>query len=39
LVPSYAWRPEGEAPATMGPFTTAVLDDTCGNLLQIAARD
>jgi catechol 2,3-dioxygenase-like lactoylglutathione lyase family enzyme len=24
-------------PATMGPVTTAVLDDTCGNLIQIAA--
>ena len=25
-----------QEPATMGPVTTAVLDDTCGNLLQIA---
>ncbi len=25
-----------QAPATMGPVTTAVLDDTCGNLIQIA---
>ncbi|MFB7124067.1 VOC family protein [Kitasatospora sp. NPDC056273] len=24
------------APLAMGPVTTAVLDDTCGNLLQIA---
>jgi catechol 2,3-dioxygenase-like lactoylglutathione lyase family enzyme len=24
-------------PAEMGPVTTAVLDDTCGNLIQIAA--
>lgn len=23
----------------MGPVTTAVLDDTCGNLIQIAAMD
>jgi catechol 2,3-dioxygenase-like lactoylglutathione lyase family enzyme len=23
---------------SMGPVTTAVLDDTCGNLIQIAAR-
>ena len=23
--------------AAMGPVTTAVLDDTCGNLIQIAA--
>jgi hypothetical protein len=22
----------------MGPVTTAVFDDTCGNLIQIAAR-
>ena len=33
---------EGEAPPyytalAMGPVTTAVLDDTCGNLIQIAA--
>ena len=26
-----------QEPATMGPVTTAVLDDTCGNLIQIAA--
>jgi catechol 2,3-dioxygenase-like lactoylglutathione lyase family enzyme len=26
-----------QQPAQMGPVTTAVLDDTCGNLLQIAA--
>jgi catechol 2,3-dioxygenase-like lactoylglutathione lyase family enzyme len=24
-------------PLTMGPVTTAVLDDTCGNLIQIAS--
>ncbi len=28
-----------QAPAQMGPVTTAVLDDTCGNLIQIAAMD
>jgi catechol 2,3-dioxygenase-like lactoylglutathione lyase family enzyme len=27
-----------QEPAQMGPVTTAVLDDTCGNLIQIAAR-
>jgi catechol 2,3-dioxygenase-like lactoylglutathione lyase family enzyme len=27
-----------QEPADMGPVTTAVLDDTCGNLIQIAAR-
>lgn len=27
-----------QEPLAMGPVTTAVLDDTCGNLLQIAAR-
>jgi catechol 2,3-dioxygenase-like lactoylglutathione lyase family enzyme len=27
-----------QEPATMGPVTTAVLDDTCGNLIQIAQR-
>ena len=27
-----------QEPAKMGPVTTAVFDDTCGNLLQIAAR-
>lgn len=26
-------------PAEMGPVTTAVLDDTCGNLIQIASRN
>lgn len=26
-----------QAPLEMGPVTTAVLDDTCGNLIQIAA--
>jgi catechol 2,3-dioxygenase-like lactoylglutathione lyase family enzyme len=25
-----------QEPAAMGPVTTAVLDDTCGNLIQIA---
>ena len=25
-----------QGPTTMGPVTTAVLDDTCGNLIQIA---
>ena len=34
-------RPLGVAftqePTTMGPVTTAVFDDTCGNLIQIAA--
>ncbi|MEU2893720.1 VOC family protein [Streptomyces albidoflavus] len=25
-----------QEPLTMGPVTTAVLDDTCGNLIQIA---
>ena len=25
-------------PLSMGPVTTAVLDDTCGNLIQIAQR-
>jgi hypothetical protein len=24
-----------QAPATMGPVTQAVFDDTCGNLIQI----
>jgi hypothetical protein len=24
-----------QEPAEMGPVTTAVLDDTCGNLIQI----
>ena len=27
-----------QPPASMGPVTTAVLDDTCGNLIQIAAQ-
>jgi catechol 2,3-dioxygenase-like lactoylglutathione lyase family enzyme len=27
-----------QEPTPMGPVTTAVLDDTCGNLIQIAAR-
>jgi catechol 2,3-dioxygenase-like lactoylglutathione lyase family enzyme len=27
-----------QEPAAMGPVTTAVLDDTCGNLIQIAQR-
>jgi catechol 2,3-dioxygenase-like lactoylglutathione lyase family enzyme len=26
-----------QPPVTMGPVTTAVLDDTCGNLVQIAS--
>jgi catechol 2,3-dioxygenase-like lactoylglutathione lyase family enzyme len=26
-----------QEPASMGPVTTAVLDDTCGNLIMIAA--
>jgi catechol 2,3-dioxygenase-like lactoylglutathione lyase family enzyme len=26
-----------QAPADMGPVVTAVLDDTCGNLIQIAS--
>jgi catechol 2,3-dioxygenase-like lactoylglutathione lyase family enzyme len=26
-----------QEPLTMGPMTTAVLDDTCGNLVQIAS--
>jgi catechol 2,3-dioxygenase-like lactoylglutathione lyase family enzyme len=26
-----------QEPASMGPVTTAVFDDTCGNLIQIAA--
>jgi catechol 2,3-dioxygenase-like lactoylglutathione lyase family enzyme len=28
-----------QEPTRMGPVTTAVLDDTCGNLIQIAALD
>ncbi len=27
-----------QPPARMGPVTTAVLDDTCGNLIQIAQK-
>lgn len=27
-----------QEPVDMGPVTTAVFDDTCGNLIQIAAR-
>ena len=27
-----------QAPVGMGPVTTAVLDDTCGNLIQIASQ-
>ncbi len=26
-----------EAPTAKGPYTTAILDDTCGNLIQIAS--
>ena len=32
-----ARRPFTQEPTQMGPVTTAVLDDTCGNLIQIAA--
>jgi hypothetical protein len=28
-----------QPPTPMGPVTTAVFDDTCGNLIQIAAMD
>jgi catechol 2,3-dioxygenase-like lactoylglutathione lyase family enzyme len=28
-----------QPPTSMGPVTTAVLDDTCGNLIQIASMD
>jgi catechol 2,3-dioxygenase-like lactoylglutathione lyase family enzyme len=28
-----------QEPTRMGPVTTAVLDDTCGNLIQIAAQE
>jgi len=28
-----------QPPTDMGPVTTAVLDDTCGNLIQIATRN
>ena len=27
-----------QPPTPMGPVTTAVFDDTCGNLIQIAAQ-
>jgi hypothetical protein len=27
-----------QPPTRMGPTTTAVFDDTCGNLIQIAQR-
>lgn len=27
-----------QAPTAMGPVTTAVLDDTCGNLIQLAQQ-
>lgn len=27
-----------QPPLTMGPVTTAVFDDTCGNLIQIAQQ-
>ena len=27
-----------QPPVTMGPVTTAVFDDTCGNLIQLIAR-
>ena len=26
-----------QEPVSLGPVTTAVLDDTCGNLIQIAS--
>lgn len=28
-----------QPPVAMGPVTTAVLDDTCGNLIQLAERN
>src|SRR3954471_5390672 len=28
-----------QPPVAMGPVTTAVLDDTCGNLIQIASQN
>jgi catechol 2,3-dioxygenase-like lactoylglutathione lyase family enzyme len=28
-----------QPPVAMGPVTTAVLDDTCGNLIQIATKN
>ncbi len=27
-----------QAPTTMGPVITAILDDTCGNLIQLTSR-
>ena len=27
-----------QAPTTMGPVMTAILDDTCGNLIQLTSR-
>ena len=30
--------PFSQPPVAMGPVTTAVFEDTCGNLLQIAQR-
>jgi predicted enzyme related to lactoylglutathione lyase len=27
-----------QEPVEMGPVTTAILDDTCGNLIQIASQ-
>jgi hypothetical protein len=27
-----------QPPTEMGPVTTAILDDTCGNLIQLAAK-
>jgi hypothetical protein len=28
-----------QPPVAMGPVTTAVLDDTCGNLIQLAQKE
>jgi hypothetical protein len=28
-----------QQPTSIGPVTTAVFDDTCGNLIQIAAMN
>jgi hypothetical protein len=28
-----------QEPTSMGPVTTAVFDDTCGNLTQIASQN
>jgi hypothetical protein len=28
-----------QEPTTMGPVTTAVFDDTCGNLIQLVTRN